>query len=252
MIEELKQLGLGNYESKALSVLTKEKLSLRDLSRKAEIPFGKVYSIIKSLKEKNLVNETNSRPKLIYIENSSDIISRLIKEKQEKDKTILEKLREEVFKADKNKGKESRFFEIGTTTEENKKIQLRSFIEAENEVFQIINIYHKPKSNRESKTLWEKEITKAVERGVSFKSIYPEKIEIPFLLKKLNKKYPDKFQIKRFDTDFARCDIIDRKKIMIKLVHEDPLQFGGIFFIENEKIAENLIKIFEELWEKAN
>lgn len=252
MIEELKQFGLSYYESKVLEILFKEKLSLRELSKKAEIPFGKVYSVVKSLKGKNLVQETNSRPKLVYIENASDIISKLIKEKQEKDKSILEKLREFSTTIDKERKRESKFFQIGTNIQENKEIQLRSFIEAENEVLQILNIHHKPKSNRESKTLWEKEIEKAVKRDVVFKAIYPKNRILPKILQKLNKKYPQFFQVKRIDTDFVRCDIVDGKKVLLKLVQEDPLQFGGVLFIENEKLAENLIKIFNEMWEQAD
>jgi len=251
MIEELKSIGLGHYEAKALEALVKEKLSLRELSKKSEIPFGKVYSVVKSLKEKNLVKETNSRPKLVYIENASEVISRLIKEKQEKEKRLNEELRLIATQFDKNKGRETRFFQIGTTIEDNKKIQLRTFIEAENEVLQIINIHHKPKSNRESKTIWEKEIVKAVKRGVTFKAIYPKEIELPIILKKLNKNHPEKFQIRRFDTDFARIDIIDGKKVLLKLVQQDPLQFGGVLFIENEKLAENLTRIFNEMWEQG-
>ena len=195
-----------------------------------------------------MIKETNSRPKLVYIDNASEVISGLLEEKQERDRKINEKLREVAIESDKSEGKETKFFQIGTTTEDNKKIQMRSFQEAENEVLQIINIHHKPKSNRESKTIWEKEIENAVKRGVVFKSIYPQDTRLPIILEKLNKKYPDKFQIKRFDSDFARCDIIDRKKVMIKLVHQDALQFGGILFIENEKLAENLSRIFSEIW----
>ncbi len=252
MLNELKKLGLEHYESKALEVLLKEKVNLRELAKKAGVPFGKIYSVVKSLKEKGFVKETNSRPKLIYVENASEIISKLIKEKQDKELGMVQRLREIATEIDENKGKESRFFQIGTITEENKKIQLRSFIEAEKEVLQIINIYHKSKSNRESKTIWEKEIDKAVRRGVVFKSIYPKNIELPPILKKLNKKYPDKFQVKKFDTDFIRCDIIDGKKVLLKLVHEDPILFGGVLFIENEKLAENLTKIFNEMWENAS
>jgi hypothetical protein len=57
------------------------------------------------------------------------------------------------------------------------------------------------------------------------------------------------FQVKRFDTDFIRCDIIDKKKVLLKIVQPDPMNFGGVFFIEDEKLAENLIRIFNEMWE---
>ena len=42
MIEELKELGLGNYESKALEILLKEKITLRNLSKKSQIPFATI------------------------------------------------------------------------------------------------------------------------------------------------------------------------------------------------------------------
>ncbi len=251
MEKELMQLGLDYYESKALSLLFNSKLNLRQISDKAKIPFGKVYSVVKNLKEKGLVKETNSRPKLIYVDNASEIISNLIELKKKNDLEIESKLKETASQFDRNKGKETKFFQIGTTTEDNRNIQLRTFKEAKNEVLQILNIYHKPHSNRQSKNLWEKSIVKAVERGIIFKSIYPIKSKIPILLEKLNERSPEKFQIKRIGTDFTRCDIIDEDKVLIKLVHEDPLQFGGVLFIEDEKLNENLRKIFYELWEKS-
>lgn len=252
MIEELKELGLGHYESKVLEILLKERISLRELSRKANVPFGKVYSVVKSLKDKGFVKESNSRPKLVFIENASQIISKLIRDKQEKERGINEKLREIATEIDRSKDKPLSFFQIGASVEDNKKIQMRTFTECENEVLQILNIYHKPKSNRESKTLWEKEIINAVKRGVVFKAIYPKDAILPKILQELNKKYPNKFQVRRFNTDFTRCDIIDGKKVLIKLVHPDSLQFGGVLFIENEKLADNLTRIFNEMWEQAD
>jgi len=52
------------------------------------------------------------------------------------------------------------------------------------------------------------------------------------------------------DTDFTRCDLIDDRKIMIKFVRQDPIQFGGILFIEDEKLNENLRKIFYMMWDE--
>jgi len=251
MENELIELGLGNYEAKALNLLLSKKLNLRQISDKTNIPFGKVYSVIKSLKEKDFVQETKTRPKLIYVENPSIVISPLIEKKQSRDKKITSKLKQYVSEIDKSRGNKGVFFQIGTTIEENKEIQLRTFNEAKEEVLQILNIHHKPKSNRKSKTLWEKSITDATKRGVIFKSIYPKNIVLPTILEKLNKNKPDKLQVKRFDTDFVRCDIIDNDKVLIKLVQQDPIQFGGVFFIQDENLNDNLRKIFFELWEQA-
>ncbi len=251
MIEQLKEFGMSDYEARVINILLSERLNARDLSKKTKIPFGKIYSIIKRLKEINIVKETNSRPKLLYLENPSLFVDKLINIKQEKDKILFSCLRESVSNMEIESKKISRFFDIGTNVEDNKRIQLRVFSEAKEEVLQIINIHHKPNSNRTSKTIWEQEIEKAVKRGVKFKAIYPEKIILPTILEKLNKKKPESFTVKRLDTDFCRCDIVDGKKVLIKLVYKDPLQFGGIVLIENEDFADNLKKIFEELWREA-
>ena len=75
MMNELKSLGLSYYESKALEIILKERLTVRELCKRAKIPLGKVYSIIRSLREKNLVIETESRPKEVYVQNASNISS---------------------------------------------------------------------------------------------------------------------------------------------------------------------------------
>lgn len=248
MIEELKHLGLSNYEAKALNTVLKKSKNLRQLSKESGVPFGKIYSVIKSLKEKDLVKETQTRPKLIYVENASGPISRLLEKKQEEEYRKNDRIRQMATEIDSKKEEPPQFFDLGVNQDDNKRIQLRSFREAKREVLQIINSHHKPKGNRRNKSIWEKEIKEAIKRGVNFKAIYPESIELPPILKNASKKYPKKFQVKRLNTEFTRCDIIDEKKVLIKLVHKDNQNFGGIMFIENEKLAQNLKTIFETFW----
>lgn len=251
-MKEFEELGLSYYESNALEILLKESLTPKELSKKSRIPLGKVYSVILSLEHKNLVKQSKTRPKKIYIENASSVIDVLISKKQDEHEQLLSNVRKMAAEIDLSKSQPTKFFEIGTTAEDNKSIQSRTFNEAQKEVCQILNINHKPKSNRTSKSLWEKEIENAIKRGVIFRTIYPENCEIPVQLGKLNKTMPEKFQIRRLNTTFARCDVIDNKKVLIKLVHQDPINFGGVLFIENEKLAINLKKIFEQMWGEAN
>ncbi len=252
MIEELKNLGLTYYESKALNTILREEITLKQLSKKAGIPFGKVYSIVNALVKKGLVQETDSRPKKVFVRNASETLAKLINEKQKEYEKIISEIKMVATEIDRvKKEKQTRFFQIGTTLEENEKIQLRSFLEAEKEVCQVLNIFHKPTINRKSKTIWEKEIENAVERGVVFRAIYPRNTILPRKLSKLNKKYPKLFQVRRLDTAFIRCDIIDRKKVLLKLSYEDPILFGGVIFIEDKRLAYNVQQIFEQMWENG-
>ncbi len=251
MINELQQLGLSFYESKALAVLLKKSLAAKELSAEADIPAGKTYSVIISLQKKKLVQATTTRPKKFFVQQASSALQELITKKQEEVQNLLTLVRSTATEIDKSKSQPTPFFDIGTTVDDNKRIQLRTFTEAQKEVCQVLNIHHKPQSNRKSKTVWEKGIVDAVKRGVVFRAIYPTKTMLPPILAQLHKKQPEKFQVKRLDTDYARCDIIDDKKVLLKFVSPDALNFGGILFIENEKFAANLKKVFEQLWEEA-
>lgn len=243
-----KPFGLSHYESKAFETILQEKINAKQLSKKTKIPFGKIYSVINSLLKQNLIEETEDRPKNYFVSNPAKSVSFLIEKKEKEDEAALTKARSAAIRAEAMCRGKSDFFELGINQEDNKKIQQRSFIEAKKEVCQIINIHHKPFINRAIKQTWEKEIQNAVKRGVVFRCIYPINVEIPSLLQKLPK---DKFQARRLDTNFARCDIIDKKKICIKLMHQDAMSFGGIIFLENEKFAKNLQAIFETFWNEA-
>ncbi|PIN81305.1 hypothetical protein COV11_02250 [Candidatus Woesearchaeota archaeon CG10_big_fil_rev_8_21_14_0_10_30_7] len=251
MIEELKAIGLTTYQSRALEVIFKNNLSLKELSKIANIPPGKVYSIAKQLIDKGLIKCTRTRPKKLYVENASEIISKLTNNQETKLGKVISTLQDFGTLIDTKENRSTPFFDLGTTIEDNRRIQMRTFVESENEVLQIINIHHKPKYNRQSKTLWETAIINATQKGVIFKSIYPKKVILPKILNDLSKKHPDKFQVRRLDTNFTRCDIIDGKNVLIKLVHEDALAYGGILFIKNKKFAENLKEIFYKFWSEA-
>lgn len=245
-MKQLQQLGLSYYESKAIDILFREKCTLKELSRKANIPPGKVYSVIQSLHKRMFVEVSETRPKQVFVPQAWKIIARLIEQKQREDESLFAELRGMV--AEITTPQQNPFFQLGITVEDNKLIQLRTFSEAEREVCQIITIHHKPQMNRPSKTIWEKEIVKAIGRGVIFREIYPVTAVLPLHLKNLP---PQKFQVRRLDMDFVRCDVIDQKKVLLKLVHHDPITFGGVIFLEDERFARNLQKVFEQFWEEA-
>lgn len=251
MQKALKALGLSTYESRAIEALFKKEYTLKELSKAAGIPPGKVYSVAKQLIDKGMLQCSDERPKKLYVPHTSGLISKLIKDYEHQQDKVISVLKSFATESDAYAGKNTPFFDIGTNLEDNKRIQLRTFTEAEKEVLQILNVHHQPNSNRHSKTLWEKEIEKALARGVRFKAIYPKTTILPKLLEKLSKRVTEKFSVRRLDTDFIRCDIIDSKKVLLKLVHEDPLQFGGVLFIENRALAENLKNIFFRFWEEA-
>ncbi len=241
------EFGLSYYEDKALDVIIRERLTVKDIIKKTNIPPGKIYSVLKSLSKRGIIFESKERPKKFYVENPTKIISSLIEHKQNTDEEIISRVRTLVSTLPKKNNTEY-FFRIGTMPEENKEIQLKVFTDAKKEICQILNSKHKPNMNRKVKDEWEDAIKNAINRGVKFRAIYYKNTPIPHTLETLPK---DKFQIRKTIQDMPRIDIIDNKKIMIKIVYGDPLMFGGIIFIENEKLAKNLKAIFEDMWKHS-
>ncbi len=250
-MDELKAVGLKTYECRIVEALLMGKHTLKELSKVAKVPPGKVYSVAKQLEERGLLKSTASRPKMLYIDNASGLVSKLTKDYDLRHQLTIASLNELATRVDKANKRETPFFEVGISVDDNKRIQGRVFIEAEKEVLQVLNIHHKPRSNRQSKSLWEGQVRQAVDRGVVFKAIYPFKADIPRTIREISKKNPSGFQIRRLDSNFARCDIVDEKKVLVKLVYEDPLQFGGVIFLEDRAFAKNLKSLFSRLWSEA-
>ncbi len=246
---DFKNLGLNYYEDKALNTVIREKISIKKLSKISNIPPGKIYGVIKSLQNKGLILVSDSRPKYVYVDNASKIIERLIKEKQSTDEDNYKKILQESALISRSKTESNTLIDIGYTQEDNIRIQSRVFEEAEHEVCQLFNSNHRPSTNRKNKTIWEEQIITATKRGVIFRCVYPEKIELPLSLTKLSSKV---FNVRRKDTQHYRIDIVDNKNVLIKFTYEDSLIFGGVMYIKDTKLASNLRRIFDDIWNKAH
>ncbi|MBN1793109.1 hypothetical protein JW826_05490 [Candidatus Woesearchaeota archaeon] len=251
MIDNLRSLGLSTYESRALHAILKKQHTLKELIRSARVPAGKAYSVCKSLVAKGLVKESDSRPKVLFVESASNTVRKLIDKHQGERDSVVSQLQSFATGLDRSQGRSTLFFEAGSTNEDNQRIQLRVFREAKKEVLQVMNMHHKPRSNRGSKLLWEHEIEKAIGRGVSFRCIYPVKAVLPEILESLSRNKTESFQVRRLDLDYPRFDVVDGKKSLVKLVHEDTLAFGGVVFLEDKAFSQNLRSVFFKFWNEA-
>ena len=248
MTSSFEAVGLTYYEAKMLEELFSGPRTIKEISRSARIPPGKVYSVAKALRSQGLISESSSRPKLLSIDDPSRVIAQLIERKSDDDERLFASLRSRALDAARSRGERSQFFEFGTTLFENERIQLRSFREAKREVLQVLPSQHAPRANRASKGRWEQEIADAVRRGVRFRAIYGAATPLPSALARLP---PERFSVRRLDVPGWRFDVIDEKKALLKLVHEDTTLFGGVLFLENERFARHLAGVFEKLWREA-
>jgi sugar-specific transcriptional regulator TrmB len=239
--------GLSLYEDRAVEALLRERMTARELLKRTPIPPGKLYSVLKTLEKRGIITSSSTRPKSFAIENPAKTISKLIEEKQQRDEETIAKARQAISALPRERSIDY-FFRVGVTPEDNKEMQLKMFTDAKREVCQVLNSRHKPSMNRRSKDLWEEAIKEAVGRGVHFRALYHESTRIPSSILSLPK---NRFEIRRTDKEMERLDIVDGKRVMLKIISDDPLLFGGVISVENERLAKNLQAIFEDLWKRS-
>lgn len=88
-VEYLKQLGLTEYQSRAMVVLlSKREATAKEISNLANIPLTKIYQVLNILKYLDLISDTPSKPKLYKSAQPHVIINRLLKKEQKRVKFL--------------------------------------------------------------------------------------------------------------------------------------------------------------------
>lgn len=94
----LYRLGLNEYQSKCLSTLIRKgDMTAEEVSEEADVPYSKVYSVLKALEDMSLVISTEERPKRYISKHQEKAIDFLISRKERE----LSRIRQEAMKAKK-------------------------------------------------------------------------------------------------------------------------------------------------------
>ncbi len=78
-VEYLQNLGLTEYQSRALIVLfAKRELGAEDICKFSGIPQTKIYQVMNTLRDKGLIECTVSKPRIYKCEEPSEVLNTLI------------------------------------------------------------------------------------------------------------------------------------------------------------------------------
>lgn len=185
---QLIRFGFTDYEAKAYCILiTQDLITASDLSRLAEIPQGRIYSILGNLQEKGFCNVFPGRVKKYKAVEPKAAFTDLI-QKQKQDVLDLENLEEEMTELFENKvGNTSPLDYIEILT--SKQSQVQKFEDLINRTHnQLYSFNKKPYAtgferkpeeiHKDSDALRE-----CIKKGVSVRAMFEEEIEhiIPFI-----------------------------------------------------------------------
>ncbi|MFW6233561.1 MAG: TrmB family transcriptional regulator [Nanoarchaeota archaeon] len=230
--EIFEELGLSHNESKVYKTLIKfGKLSSSEISAKSEVPYGRVYDVLKSLIEKGLVKIVPEKTKKFIPTNPESFIE-IISKKEEKLKKAKEKIKElKKFYETEDKNPvtitygEKGFWKIGkeliTPEDYHYSIQWTSNYKPDNAL----------------------KIKKEIKKGVDIKTLnnMDKNNEKDIRLwNKINKN------MRILENSGFACDIRDDKEVMLGLIKSNTT-----LLIKNKEFAKIMKKLFLAYYNKA-
>ena len=240
-------IGLNRYQILIFKELLKnESKTAKDLNQITKVPMGKIYSEIDALNKLNLIQKDGSRPTKFFIDSPRNKIIELLESEKHKFETLEKDALNEL-------GKFSKDSEVFHLNSEIRQSQILSFRWAKDEICQCLGIIHNASENRDLKSVYEKEIFSAVQRGVEFKALYLKGQVPPKSLLDLSKESPDLFKIRYSNLPIPRFDIVDSKQILFKI--QDPGDTSktiGTIIINNLPFAKKLRQKFLNLWNSSD
>ena len=266
----LRSIGLTKYEALAYLALLEEGVSdAGTICRRANIPIGKVYETLETLKNKRLIEIQNTRPKKYLAKKPKHAFGNLYDQKKEDNerqlrefKEVVRRIEREVKVSDNPVKMQSIFWTMVTGGEDVVKSINSLFDECDEEICFVI-----PKSVKNKNCEFDsimprivKYAKKAIKRNVKIKLIDPGSNLIKLIQEAVNQERDNEHlpkmqglvEIKRLETEH-HFFIIDNA-ITVLLI-KDPLKdLNGIFaMVKNYDLvfAGRLKEKFNELWEKA-
>lgn len=243
MIEELKKLGLTEYEIKVYTTLIKLGTAKGgEICRKSGVPHGKTYVALTQLSDKGLITVLPMKPKLFKIIDPKKAIeslkNRRIKEIDKLSNSILTSLKE---------------LKIPKKEEVHEKIEIKAGFEAVYEYFHIMT-----KEARKEVLLISRGEKVPHQTLIDGKRLVDRKIDFKFIVYEFNgnRKYVKRLydlgiNLRYYPTGEFALVVMDRKECL--LVVRNPININDrvtIYFKDNV-ISKALAEYFYAVWKKA-
>jgi len=245
MEENLRRLGLTGYEIKVYETLLAEgSMKGGEISRKSNVPHGRTYEVLQKLIQKNLVQQTQTKPKTFRLTEPQIGIDFLIDSKQKELTEIKNNLKESLKKHKPNQIKETDEKIIILSGKRVLAPIIKKELESVKKYFKrMFTFDYLPYDVvRIEKSL--------IKKGVKFQILATEIDEKKLLLMK--KAIQIGYDVKYFPVQELRLSIIDGQKSMINLVNEKNHEDRTVILVESKELTKALESYFDILWKKAS
>ncbi|ELY51048.1 TrmB family transcriptional regulator [Natronorubrum bangense] len=259
----LRDLGLSEYEARAYrALLNTGPTTAKELSRASDVPMGRIYDVLNSIEQYNLVrSQTASRPKKYVAVEPATALDRLLddkkrelEEKADQYASIVDELADELDAAEPV---EDQFWTAAVGPEETIDLLLERLAAADDH---IVMVSADPAPQWDLQTVSEQvnaQLEDALDRGVSVDLLLTREM-VASLSEDVGKRYRETLQ-QRSDFDVRTNDdvtgsfnIIDGVEVCIQV--PNPLASSeafGMIDLKDPEFAANVHKEFAPRWDEA-
>ncbi|CAI49350.1 TrmB family transcription regulator [Natronomonas pharaonis DSM 2160] len=260
----LRDLGLSEYEARAYRALLKTgPTTAKELSRVSDVPMGRIYDVLNSIEQYNLVrSQSASRPKKYVAVEPSTALDRLLEdkkreldEKANQYESIVDELSGELETAEPV---EDTFWTAAVGPDETVDLLMERISAADSEVVMVLSSYIEQFFDIDTVgTLILDELTDAMDRGVDVRLLMrPEVMSV--LPESIGERYRtsltenERFTVCISEDVTGTFTLIDDNEVTIEVPH--PLKNREVFAmidLKDREFAQSVRSEFEPRWEQA-
>ncbi len=259
----LRDLGLSEYEARAYrALLNTGPTTAKELSRASDVPMGRIYDVLNSIEQYNLVrSQTASRPKKYVAVEPATALDRLLEdkkreleEKADQYEEIVDDLAEELDAAEPV---EEQFWTAAVGPEETIDLLLERLTAADQD---IVMVAADPSPQMDVRTVGDEvlaHLEDALDRGVSV-DILMSRTLVDALSPEVGQRYQnalqsrDDFAVRTSEDVTGTFNIIDGVEVCIQV--PNPLSSNEVFGMIDLKDPEFAADVHGEFlpnWERA-
>lgn len=259
----LRDLGLSEYEARAYrSLLSTGPTTAKELSRASDVPMGRIYDVLNSIEQYNLVrSQTASRPKKYVAVEPSTALDRLLddkrrelEEKADQYESIVDDLADELDAAEPV---EDQFWTAAVGPDETVDLFLERLAAADDHIVMV---------SADSAPQWDlqtvseevsAQLEDALDRGVSIDVLMTREM-VGSLSEEVGQRYRealqhrDDFNVRTNDDVTGSFNIIDGVEVCIQV--PNPLSSSdafGMIDLKDPEFAANVHEEFVPRWSEA-
>lgn len=268
--ELLAKIGLNKYESSVyLTLLKQDSMEASKLSYASKVPIGKIYEVLKALKNYELVEIQSSRPQRYRAVDPKSAFKLMYKRKEEETlnglkilKETFDEIERELYKDNLPQNVETVFWPDRFRNNELNEMVNSSFEKIEHDICVVIHAKYKPERSEiydASAYTFSKAFLSLVQRGIKVKILDPGS-QLLTSLKELidsiedqsfKRSLKDLMEVRILETEY-NFTVIDSKITLLDV--EDQFNMSrnlGMTRIYDESYAKRFKTKFDELWEKG-